>query len=336
MIASNTPALPNVHDRVSMWVYEEEVNGRNLSSIINAEHENVKYLPGVQLPENLEAEPDLERAVCEASVLVWVLPHQFLPRLLPTVKAAMRKDAISVSLIKGMAASPDGALQLISSRIVQGLGVGEVAVLMGANVADQVARDEMCEATLGVSHAAVIPVLLPLFDRASFRVRAVLDVAGVEVCGALKNVVALAAGFADGLRLGSNTKAALMRIGMVEISKFALRFYPGVERETMWESCGIADLITTCFDGRNRRCAERFALVTSAQEQTSAQEAAEAWQSIETELLNGQKLQVVPVAVWCNVVLFSPILPAQHGGSFSCTHTLLTARSSPPAAPKLV
>lgn len=111
------------------------------------------------------------------------------------------------------------------------------------------------------------------------------------MCGALKNVVALAAGFADGLRLGSNTKAAFMRIGMVEISKFAQRFYPGVERETMWESCGIADLITTCLDGRNRRCAERFAVVTSAHEETSAQEAADAWHSIEAELLNGQKLQ---------------------------------------------
>jgi glycerol-3-phosphate dehydrogenase (NAD+) len=238
VVASNSPALPNVCDEVSMWVYEEEVNGRNLSHIINTEHENAKYLPGVKLPPNLVAEPDLERAVCEASVLVWVLPHQFLSRLLPRVKAVMRKDAISVSLIKGMAVGQDGTLQLVSSHIAQGLGVSEVAVLMGANVADQVARDELCEATLGVSHPSLTPVLLPLFDRACFRVRAVSDVAGVEVCGALKNVVALAAGFADGLGLGSNTKAALMRIGMAEIIKFALRFYPGVDKETMWESCG--------------------------------------------------------------------------------------------------
>ena len=266
---------------VTMWVYEEVVDGRNLSDIINAQHENPKYLPGVQLPSNVVAVPDLAAAVSDATVLVWVLPHQFLARLLPTVKAAMRHDALSVSLIKGMAPDKHGRLTLVSSTIAQGLGIDEVAVLMGANVADQVARDALCEATLGCADAAAAAVLVSLFDRPMFRVRAVPDVAGVEVCGALKNVVALGAGFADGLQLGSNTKAAVMRLGALEMRKFAKLFYPSAQEATMWESCGIADLITTCFDGRNRLCAERFA---------SAQ-CNDGWGEIEALLLGGQKLQ---------------------------------------------
>jgi glycerol-3-phosphate dehydrogenase (NAD+) len=106
----------------------------------------------------------------------------------------------------------------------------------------------------------------------------------VELCGALKHVVALAAGFTDGLGMGSNTKAAIVRMGLKEMEVFIKHFYPATSSLVFSESCGVAVLITTCFAGRNRKCAEVFAASRVSGEPRS-------WDDIETELLNGQKLQ---------------------------------------------
>merc|ERR1719387_1553223 len=124
-------------------------------------------------------------------------------------------------------------------------------------------------------------MLVKLFDCQTFRVNVVDDIPGVELCGALKNVVALGAGFCDGLDYGGNTKAALIRIGLQEMKLFIRYFYPDVKDATFLESCGVADLITTCFGGRNRKCAEAFVKAAGKR----------SWEDIERELLGGQKLQ---------------------------------------------
>merc|ERR1711943_108587 len=125
-----------------------------------------------------------------------------------------------------------------------------------------------------------------LFDMKTFSVNTVDEVASVELCGALKNVVALAAGFTDGIGMGSNTKAAVVRIGLKEMQTFITHFYPKTKTEVFAESCGVADLITTCFGGRNRKCAEAFAKSVCAGSPKT-------WQELEAALLGGQKLQGV-------------------------------------------
>ena len=89
VIALNAETSAGFESRVRMWVYEEVIDGRNLTDVINTDHENPKYLPGIALPANVVAVADLASAVKDASILVWVLPHQFLGRLLPTVKGAL-------------------------------------------------------------------------------------------------------------------------------------------------------------------------------------------------------------------------------------------------------
>jgi glycerol-3-phosphate dehydrogenase (NAD+) len=262
---------------VTMWVFEEDVGGRKLSEIINTEHENVKYLKGVKLPDNVRAEADLAKACAGASVLVFVVPHQFIGKLLPVVKQAMAPDAFAISLIKGIDFDEHGMV-LLSDVIRAQLGI-DVCVLMGANVADEIAREDFAEATIGGT-ARLARRFQQLFQRPYFRVNTVECAHAVELCGALKNVVALGAGFSDGLGWGNNTKAAIIRIGLDEMRRVIELYYGNCPPDVLLDSCGVADLITTCYGGRNRKCAEHF-----------VRSPGKSWEQIEKELLNGQSLQ---------------------------------------------
>jgi len=111
LVGPNCERLPYFEDRVNMWVYEEmvEVDGSSekqpLTEVINTRHENVKYLPGIKLPANVVAVPDLEEACRDATLLVFVLPHQFLPRLMPVIRESAHPTCRGVSLIKGLGKS---------------------------------------------------------------------------------------------------------------------------------------------------------------------------------------------------------------------------------------
>ncbi|KAL1920520.1 uncharacterized protein VTP21DRAFT_897 [Calcarisporiella thermophila] len=278
IIGNNTVRHAPLFDpEVRMWTFEEMVEGEKLTRIINTKHENVKYLPGVKLPENVVAVPDLKEACLGANVLVFVVPHQFVKKVCSDIRGHIAPGCRGISLIKGVDTS-EGGLQLISDIIHRELGI-EMAVLSGANIASEVAMERFCETTIGCRTRESGDLYQMLFHTPSFRVSIVEDSNGVELCGALKNIVAVAAGIVDGLRLGDNTKAAIIRIGLMEIKRFSQSFYPGVKSETFFESCGVADLITTCYGGRNRKVAEAHVLTGKSFEQ------------LEQEMLNGQKLQ---------------------------------------------
>lgn len=111
LVGSNCMRLAFCQERVCMWVYEEEVEleygeKKNLSEVINARHDNVKYLPGILLPENVVAVPDLAKACHAATLLIFVLPHQYLPNLLPVIRASVHPSCRGVSLIKGLGKLP--------------------------------------------------------------------------------------------------------------------------------------------------------------------------------------------------------------------------------------
>jgi len=238
-----------------MWVFEEIVDGRKLTEIINTEHENVKYLKGISLPTNVEAVADIAEACKDANILIFVLPHQFLAGLCDKIKPVVAPDCIGVSLIKGVHFD-DSGMVLISEIISKEMGGMDVSVLMGANLANEVAAGDFSESTIGYNNEAYGKLLQSVFNDPRFQVSIVNDVPGVEVCGAVKNVVALGAGFIDGMGGGDNSKAAIIRIGLMEMKKFIQTHYPKVQDSTFFESCGVADLIVTCYGGRNRKCAE--------------------------------------------------------------------------------
>jgi len=260
-----------------MWVYEELIDGKKLTEIINTQHENVKYLPGIKLPENVKAIPELLKTTKDADILVFVLPHQFLMKTCEELKGHIKPGAFAISLIKGICSTNDG-FELMSKIISKTLNI-DVSALMGANIAIEVAKEEFCETTIGAHNKENGHVFYELFNTPYFRVTVINDSDSVEICGALKNIVGFAVGICKGLGLGSNTKAAVIRIGMMEIIKFATMFNKDIDLSTFLESCGVADLITTCFGGRGQRVAE--AMVRTGQ----------AIDVLEAEMLNGQKLQ---------------------------------------------
>ncbi|KAI7907976.1 glycerol-3-phosphate dehydrogenase [NAD+] [Cokeromyces recurvatus] len=263
---------------VRQWVFEEDYKGEKLTEVINREKENPKYLPGIKFTSNIKAVPDLIEASRDASVLVFVLPHQFVRGVCEKMKGTISQDAKAISLIKGLEIKPEG-VTLFSEEIARKLEMTHVAALSGANIADEVALERFCESTIGCRSIEDGQLFFKLFNTDYFHVNVIRDYVGVELCGALKNIVAVGAGISDGLGYGSNTKAAIIRLGLMEMRKFGQTFFGTVEDSTFFESCGVADLITTCSGGRNRKVAEAFAITGKPID------------VLERHMLNGQKLQ---------------------------------------------
>jgi len=280
-------------NEVKMYVHEEMIDGKPLTEIINSTNENVKYLKGAKFTPNVVADPNLESAVSGATMICFCLPHQFLKPMMPKIKAAAAPGVKCLSAIKGIDFDDNGIV-LISDILRKELNA-DCSVLMGANVANDMASDAFCETTIGYKDAKNGELFRLAYDDFSLKVGTVQDTVGVELCGALKNIVAIGAGFVDGLGMGGNTKAAIIRIGLKEMVKFCKMFYPndGISDDTFLESCGVADLITTCYGGRNRKCAEAFAAAGKLK----------SLEVIEAELLGGQKLQGTLTAKEVNHIL---------------------------------
>lgn len=293
VLAENAATRPNLFKHnVYMWVHQELIEGKKLTDIINETHENVKYLPGVKLPPNLVAEPDIVQAAENADLLVFNLPHQFLPNICKQLKGKLKPHVRAISCLKGLEVTKDGC-KTLSQYITDELGV-QCGVLSGANLAPEIARGKWSETTVAYKIPADFQgagkdidhfVLKAAFHRPYLHVNVIDDIDGTSVAGALKNIVALAVGFVEGLKWGDNAKAAIMRVGLLETIKFSATFFPQSQATTFTqESAGVADLITTCSGGRNvkvgRYMAETGALALDA----------------EKKLLNGQLSQGILTA----------------------------------------
>lgn len=297
VVAENTHLHPHLFkEQVEMWVFDEKIpknpedkdgEFEMLTDIINTKHQNVKYLPDINLPHNLHANPSLTDAVKDADILVFNIPHQFLSRIVANLKGHVKPEVRAISCLKGFEVGKKG-VQLLSSYITDELNI-QCGALSGANLAPEVAKEHWSETTVayqlpkdfkGEGHDVDHRILKVLFHRPYFHVNVIDDVAGISIAGALKNVVALGCGFVEGLGWGNNAAAAIQRVGLGEIIKFGRTFFPECKVETYYqESAGVADLITTCSGGRNVKVAKHMA--------KSGKDAFEA----EKELLNGQSAQ---------------------------------------------
>ncbi len=231
--------------KVTVWsVLEEEID------MLNEEHEHTEKLPGVKLPEDMVFTTDLEAAVKGKEVLVLAVPSPYTRSTSHRMKEYVTGGQIIVDVAKGI---EEKTLMTLSRIIEEEIPQARVAVLSGPSHAEEVGRGIPTTIVVGAKEKETAEYLQNLFMNEVFRVYISPDVLGIELGAALKNVVALAAGIADGLGYGDNTKAALITRGITEISRLGTAM--GGRAETFSGLTGIGDLIVTCasMHSRNRR-----------------------------------------------------------------------------------
>ncbi len=231
--------------------------GRDAAAIAEMQtlRENRRLLPGILLPESVVVMSELSAAVQDAEILVAAIPTQFLRSSFTEVKKFLPRPLPVVSVAKGI---ENGTFLRPTEILAQIVGTPTVAALSGPSHAEEIGRGLPAIVVAASTDLSFARQVQRMFGTERFRVYTNLDLVGVELAGALKNVIAIAAGISDGLGYGDNAKAALMTRGLVEIARFGERF--GAEPSTFSGLAGIGDLITTCVSphGRNRKVGERL------------------------------------------------------------------------------
>ena len=218
---------------------------------------NPKFLPGVPLPESVSWTADPATALAGAEAVMLVVPSQYvratLTRFAPAYHAAGSPPVVSAT--KGFA---EDTRERISALLTSLWGVAQPAVLSGPSIAPETARGVPTAVTVACADSAVATRFQELLTGLAFRVYTSDDVCGVEVGGALKNVIAIAAGVCDGLGFGHNAKAALITRGLAEMTRFGVDL--GAHPQTFQGLSGIGDLLVTCMSpqSRNRGVGERL------------------------------------------------------------------------------
>ncbi|NLY53665.1 MAG: NAD(P)H-dependent glycerol-3-phosphate dehydrogenase [Firmicutes bacterium] len=231
-------------EQVTLWCRRQQ-----LANAINLERSNKEYLPGVMLPSNVRATSDLRSAVQGKDLLVFSIPSAHLRGVLKQVAPLLAKPADLVNTAKGF--EPD-TLQRLSVVIAEEIGgkARAIAVLSGPNHAEEVGRDMPSASVISSEDAEAAIRLQDAFFTSNFRVYTNMDIVGVELGGALKNIIALAAGIADGMGFGDNTKAMLMTRGLGEMVRLGRAL--GADPRTFSGLAGIGDLIATCTSKHSR------------------------------------------------------------------------------------
>jgi glycerol-3-phosphate dehydrogenase (NAD(P)+) len=224
---------------VTVWSFEPAV-----AEVINRDHENPRYLSGIQLNERVTATSVVATAARDAAVVVSVTPAQHVRRVLATAAPLMRPDALVVSASKGIETATLQTMAEVLEEMLPSPAGAHATFLSGPSFALEVAREQPTAVAMASHHHDSAVRAQQLFQAPYFRVYTNADVIGVELGGALKNVIAIAAGMASGLGLGHNALAALMTRGLAEIARLGIAL--GANPLTFSGLAGMGDLILTC------------------------------------------------------------------------------------------
>jgi len=225
--------------RVYLWVFEED-----LFRVMEQKRENVLFLPGIPLSENIWLTLSLEEAFAEKPILVCALPSHTVRQIFSQGRPYLRGDVLIVSATKGL---EDETHQTISRVLREVLGQShkaEITCLSGPSFAKEVSRKFPTAVAAAGLNAEAVQKVQVLFARPYFRVYTNPDLVGVELGGAIKNVMAIAAGASDGLGFGHSSRAALITRGLAEMTRLGVKM--GADARTFFGLAGLGDLVLTC------------------------------------------------------------------------------------------
>jgi len=284
---------------VRMWGYDAE----QLSEI-EENRENRKFLPGYELPEELRFETDDERIMEGADLIVSAVPCQFVRQIWKRLKNTARQDVPIISVTKGI--EVDSLLR--PTQILSDVLGGQVkcGVLSGPTIADELARKLPATACAASGDEHLAKEVQYTFSTAWLRLYTNTDIVGVELAGAMKNIIAIAAGIIDGMGVGDNAKAALLSRGLAEITRLGIAC--GAKAQTFAGLTGLGDLVTTCVSpmGRNRSFGERIGKgQTVEQAQAATESVIEGTATCKSVLALAERLCVeMPITKAVYAVLF--------------------------------
>ena len=294
----------NGHQVTTWSIDESEVN------MLNEKREHETKLPGVKLPDTLIVTNDLEEAIKGKDFLVLAVPSPFTRSTAAKMCPYVADGQIIVDVAKGI---EDSTLMTLSQQISQEIPQADVAVLSGPSHAEEVGRRLPTTCVIGARTRKTAEYLQSMFISKVFRVYTSPDILGIELGGSLKNVIALAAGIADGLGYGDNTKAALITRGIAEIARLGVKM--GGRLESFTGLTGIGDLIVTCASvhSRNRKAGYLIGQGRSVQEaMDEVKMVVEGVYSAKAAAKLAEKYQVaMPIVEEVNQVLFEGKPPAE-------------------------
>ena len=237
---------------VLMWARRPE-----LAETITLTHENPDYLPGIALPASIRATHDAAAAAAGAEVVVFVVPSQTFRANLADWAPLLPPDAVLVSLMKGIEL---GTTKRMSEVVAEMTGAGpeRIAVVSGPNLAMEIAQRQPAASVVACADEAVAEKLQQVCATPYFRPYTNTDVIGVELGGAVKNVIGLAVGMVKGMGMGDNSQASIVTRGLAEITRLGLAL--GADASTFAGLAGVGDLVATCLSplSRNRAFGEKL------------------------------------------------------------------------------
>lgn len=216
--------------------------------------ENKKFLPGIKLPNRIVLTHNIREATDYKDIIILASPSQHMREVVRKIPP-LRNKPVYVSVAKGI---ENDTLLRMSQVIGEELGKIDFATLTGPTISYEVARGIPTTAVVASGKEGIAKFVQDVFNTEHFRIYHTSDIIGVEVGGSLKNIIAIAAGISDGLGFGTNSKAALLTRGLVEITRLGVAM--GARKETFFGLSGLGDLVTTCINphGRNRWFGEQI------------------------------------------------------------------------------